>query len=64
MIRADFDARVLGVIRRAPDVRAVEIAERLGVEVAPVTASLYRLKRAGKVRGRGATKATTYRVLK
>ena len=62
MTAADLDARVLKSIVRAPDSRAVEIAERLGVDVTDVKASLYRHKRAGTVRTKGRTRATTYRV--
>lgn len=60
--QADQDARVREEIRRAPNIRADEIAARLGWAVASVSASLRRLKVAGRVRPRGNTRATTYTV--
>lgn len=60
--QADQDARVRGEIRRAPNIRADEIAARLGWDVASVSASLRRLKVAGQVQPRGNTRATTYTV--
>lgn len=58
---AALDGRVLASIRSVPDSSAVGIAERLGEPVIDVRRSLYRLKRAGRITGRGQTRATTYR---
>jgi len=54
--------RVLGVIRKRPGVRAVEIAEALGLTTRDVSDVLRALKRARAVKRRGNTRATTYTV--
>jgi len=60
---AALDARVWRSIRRAPDSRADEIARRLGdVDVYDVSLALKRLRRSKRVKSRGKTRATTYRV--
>lgn len=56
-----LDVRVLRVIRRAPGVRCVTIADRLGEPIVDVRGSLRRLKRNGRVRTKGRTVATEYR---
>lgn len=59
---ADLDRRVVDSIRSVPGSGAAQIAERLGEPVVDVRRSLYRLKRAGRVRVTGNTRAATYKV--
>jgi predicted ArsR family transcriptional regulator len=56
-----LDDRVIRAIRRVPDQRADEIAERLGEPTVDVRRSLYRLKNARRVRTSGVKRGTTYR---
>lgn len=62
MTQAEQDAKVRGVIARSKNIRADEIATRLGWDVPTVSASLRRLKTARAVTPRGHTRATTYTV--
>ncbi len=56
-----FYGRVLGSVRRNPDSRAVEIAERLGEPVVDVSTALRALRRARRVTKRGNTRAAKYK---
>jgi DNA-binding MarR family transcriptional regulator len=59
-----FDRRVLARIAKDPGTRCIEVAAAFGVDTVDVTRSLYRLKRAGLVKAKGNTRATTYTVAK